>query len=54
MTHSPATSAEFASAEVGDEKLPQRLVRIADCVAAVPGAGFPEITRSDGDGRACG
>jgi hypothetical protein len=45
----PAASAEFASADFGDERLTRRLMRIADCVAAAPSSGFPEITRSDGE-----
>lgn len=45
----PDASAEFASADLGDDRLTRRLMRIADTAAAAPSAGFPEMTRSDGE-----
>jgi Transposase DNA-binding/Transposase DDE domain len=40
---------EFESADFGDVRLARRLMRIADAAAARPSAGFPEISRSDGE-----
>jgi hypothetical protein len=45
----PAASAEFDAADFGDARLTRRLKRIADAAAAAPGAGFPEMTGSDGE-----
>lgn len=47
--HVPAASAEFAGAELGDERLTRRLMSIADAAAASPSVGFPEMTNSDGE-----
>jgi hypothetical protein len=47
--HVPDASAEFASVDLGDERLTRRLMRIADAAAAAPSAGFPAMTRSDGE-----
>jgi hypothetical protein len=45
----PLPSSEFAASEFGDVRLTRRLMRIADSAAACPSAGFPEITKSDGE-----
>jgi Transposase DNA-binding/Transposase DDE domain len=51
MTRSqiPAASSEFEQAELGDERLTRRLMRIADGAAAAPSAGFPTMTQSDAE-----
>jgi Transposase DNA-binding len=41
--------AEFEGAELGDRRLEQRLLRIADAVGAAPGDSFPDVTASDGE-----
>lgn len=45
----PKASDEFAGAGLGDERLNRRLMRLADCVAVAPAAGFPRISSSDGE-----
>jgi hypothetical protein len=45
----PAASEEFAGADLGDERLRRRLMRIADAAAASPGAGFPTMTQSESE-----
>lgn len=45
----PAASAEFASADFGDERLTRRLMRVSDCFAAAPSSGLPKVTGSDGE-----
>lgn len=42
-------SAEFESAELGDERLSRRLLTIATSIAASPAASFPVMTTSDGE-----
>ena len=42
-------STEFSTAALGDVRLTSRLMRIADLVAAAPGAGFPEQAGSAGE-----
>jgi Transposase DNA-binding/Transposase DDE domain len=42
-------SAEFESAELGDERLTRRLLTIADAAAASPASSFPAMTSSDGE-----
>lgn len=50
MTRSvPKVSSEFEGAELGDPRLTRRLLRIADCVATAPAAGFPRLTSSDSE-----
>src|SRR5512133_1564775 len=51
MTRSrvPTASAEFASADFGDERLTRRLMRVSDCFAAAPSSGLPKVTGSDGE-----
>jgi hypothetical protein len=39
----PALSAEFDGADLGDERLDQRLGLLADCVAERPGESFPKV-----------
>jgi hypothetical protein len=45
----PAASEEFAAADLGDERLRRRLMRIADAAATSPGAGFPTMTQSESE-----
>jgi hypothetical protein len=47
--HLPDASTEFGGAEFGDERLTRRLMRVADAAAAAPSAGFPAMTKSDGE-----
>ena len=42
-------SAEFDSAELGDERLTRRLLTIASAAAASPTSSFPAMTSSDGE-----
>lgn len=39
-------SAEFAGADLGDERLTRRLMRLANCFAVAPAASFPRLTTS--------
>jgi hypothetical protein len=41
--------AEFEGAELGDRRLDQRLLRIADAIGAASGDSFPDMMASDGE-----
>jgi hypothetical protein len=45
----PKVSSEFEGAEFGDARLTRRLLRIAECVATAPAAGFPGLSSSDSE-----
>lgn len=50
MTRSvPGVASEFEGVAIGDERLNRRLLRIAECVAVAPAAGFPRLTSSDSE-----
>jgi transposase-like protein/DDE family transposase len=42
-------SSEFEGAQLGDERLTRRLMRIADAVSAAPTRSFPAVTGSDSE-----
>jgi hypothetical protein len=45
----PAASEEFEAADLGDDRLRRRLMRIADAAATSPSAGFPTVTQSESE-----
>jgi hypothetical protein len=45
----PDVAHEFGGAELGDARLARRLMRIAECMAVAPAAGFPKAAGSDGE-----
>lgn len=45
----PNGSDEFAGADLGDERLNRRLMRLADCFAVAPAASFPRLASSDSE-----
>ena len=44
-----AASAEFARADLGDERLTRRLMTVADIAARAPASSFPEMVTGDGE-----
>jgi hypothetical protein len=45
----PEIASEFTDAQLGDERLTKRLLRIATSIAAAPSDSFPSVTGSDGE-----
>lgn len=45
----PRVVEEFAGAELGDERLDRRLVKVAETVAAYPARSFPKLCSTDGE-----